>query len=98
MDALYRSMTPEQQREDRKLRTLQSIVDCAGRRIVTGTLTPTQAQALADEVREVAVRIIPDQMDLYDMIYGSRFRYWIHTFCLPNEEIGEREESTKEPE
>ncbi len=92
MDALYRSLTPEQQREDRKLRTLQSIVDCAGRRIVTGTLTPAQAQALADEVREAAVRIIPDQMDLYDMIYGSRFRYWIRTFCVSDGENGARED------
>jgi hypothetical protein len=98
MDALYRSLTPEQQREDRKLRTLQSIVDCAGRRIVTGALTPQQAQALADEVRAAAVRIIPDQMDLYDMIYGSRFQYWIRTFCIPEEKNGMRDDLLKEPE
>jgi hypothetical protein len=77
-------LTPEQQIEDRKLRTLQTLVDNAGRIIVTGTLTRSQARDLAKQTRESARLIIPDQIELYDMIYGSRFTYWIDHFC--NEE------------
>jgi len=36
---------------------------------------------LAAQTREAAMRIIPDQMDLYDLIYGARFRHWIAYFC-----------------
>jgi hypothetical protein len=82
MDKLYDSLTPEQQKEDRKLRTLQRLVDAAGRRIVTGALTRSEARTLADETRSAAANIVPDQMELYDRIYGSRFQYWIDHFCI----------------
>ena len=81
MDKLSKSMTPEQYREDRKLRTLQTLVDTAGRRIVSGKLSKAEAEILAAEVRQSASRIIPDQMKLYDQIYGARFRHWIKSFC-----------------
>ncbi len=81
IDKLYESLTPEQQREDRKLRTLQRLVDSAGRRIVTGRISKAEAENLAAQTREAAMRIIPDQMDLYDLIYGARFRHWIDYFC-----------------
>jgi len=81
MDKSYESLTPEQQREDRTLRTLQNIVDAAGRMIVTGQLTRSQAEKLAQQTREAARNIIPDQMELYDLIYGARFRRWISQFC-----------------
>ena len=81
MDDLYNSLTPEQKREDRKLRTLQRIVDSAGRMITTGNLSRSEAQELADKTREAAKNIIPDQMELYDRIYGERFHYWINFFC-----------------
>ena len=81
MDDLYDSLTPEQQREDRKLRTLQQMVDAAGRRIVTGNMTRERAEALADETRNAAANIVPDQMELYDRIYGPRFKHWIDKFC-----------------
>jgi hypothetical protein len=81
MDKLYNSLTPEQQREDRKLRTLQNLVDNAGRLIVTGQFNQSQAREMARTTREAAEHIIPDQMDLYDMIYGGRFRHWIDYFC-----------------
>jgi hypothetical protein len=75
-------MDHNQQREDRALRTLQSLVDCAGRRIVAGNLTRLQAERLAAETREAACHIIPDQMDTYDLIYGSRFLRWMDQFCI----------------
>ncbi len=81
MDKLYESLTPEQQREDRTLRTLQNIVDAAGRMIVTGQLTRREAEELARSTRQAARHIIPDQMELYDLIYGARFRRWIEQFC-----------------
>jgi hypothetical protein len=81
VDKLFERLDPDQQREDRKLRTLQRIVDTAGRRIVTGQLSQEAAQKLAEETRRAAQNIIPDQMDLYDLIYGARFRRWIEQFC-----------------
>jgi len=81
MDKLYHSLTPEQQIEDRKLRTLQQIVDAAGREMVTGCLTKKEAERLAERTRAAAENIIPDQMDTFDMIYGPRFRHWIEHFC-----------------
>lgn len=82
MDKLYESLSPEQQIEDRKLRTLQNLVDSAGRLIVTGKLPKSEARKLADKTRKAAEHIIPDQMKLYDRIYGTRFDYWIDHFCL----------------
>jgi len=81
MDKLYESLTPEQRVEDRKLRSLQVIVDNAGRQIVTGYLNKVEAEKISDTVRKAAMNIIPDQMELYDMIYGPRFRHWIDHFC-----------------
>ena len=81
VDKLFESLDPDQQREDRKLRTLQRIVDSAGRRIVTGQLSRKAAERLAEETRQAASNIIPDQMDLYDLIYGARFQRWIEQFC-----------------
>lgn len=95
MDELARRLTPEQRREDRKLRTLQNLVDSAGRLIVTGRLEKSKAEELARQTRQSASRIIPGQMELYDMIYGSRFRYWIEKFCPPETPTGE---STEEDE
>ncbi|MFH1862678.1 MAG: hypothetical protein ABH878_07685 [bacterium] len=82
MDKLYESLTPEQRIEDRKLRTLQRLVDAAGRLIVTGSLSRPEAERLAQNTREAAQRIIPDQMELYELIYGARFRRWIETFTI----------------
>ncbi len=81
MDKFYESLSPDQQIEDRKLRALQRIVDAAGRRIVTGQISREEAEELAAKTRDAAQNIIPDQMDLYDKIYGARFRYWIDAFC-----------------
>jgi len=72
----------DRQREERTLRALQTLVDGAGRRIVTGNLTRAQAEALAAEMRQAASRLIPDQMQTYDLIYGARFRRWIEQFCI----------------
>jgi hypothetical protein len=84
IDKLFESLSPEQQREDRKLRTLQRIVDTAGRRIVAGRLSHREAEELAEQTRSAAQNIIPDQMDVYDLIYGARFRRWIEQFCNTN--------------
>jgi hypothetical protein len=81
MDKLYYSLTPDQQKEDRKLRTLSNLVDNTGRLIVTGRFSKSQAREMETATREAAGRIIPDQMDLYEMIYGARFHHWIEYFC-----------------
>ena len=66
MDKLYHSLTPEQQIEDRKLRTLQTIVDAAGRKIVADCLSKKEAEEVAEQTRWD--RTIPQET--------TKFRKW----------------------
>lgn len=59
--------------EDRRLVAIREIVDYACERIAAGELTAAQARSLAGDVRFQVKLLIPDQMDTYDLIYGSRF-------------------------
>ena len=66
--------------EERKLNYIKSIVDEACLRIVGGELDADKARRLAASVRARIAEIIPDMMDRYDMIYGSRFERLIQQF------------------
>ncbi len=66
--------------EERKLNYIKSIVDEACLRIVGGKLDADEARRLAASVRARIAEIIPDMMDRYDMIYGSRFERLIQQF------------------
>ena len=71
--------------EERKLNYIKSIVDGACLRIVNGELTAEEARQLASSVRARVSEIIPDMMDKYDMIYGSRFKRLIQQFIEERE-------------
>ena len=66
--------------EERKLNYIKSIIDRACVRIVGGDLNSEEARKLASSVRARVAEIIPDMMDKYDMIYGSRFERLIQQF------------------
>ena len=66
--------------EERKLNHIKLIVDAACLRIVKGELSAEGARGLASSVRARVAEIIPDMMDKYDMIYGSRFERLIRQF------------------
>ena len=66
--------------ETELLDTIRHIVDDVAQRIENGLLEEAQARKLAADVRFQMGLFIPDQMDLYDRIYGSRFERIIQQF------------------
>jgi hypothetical protein len=76
----------EMLKEEMKLGVLQSMVDKVCGDIIDGRLTREEAQRLAGNVREKAQLLIPDMMDTYDLIYGSRFRRLIEQFLAGEDE------------
>jgi len=72
----------ERLKEDLKLGILKRMVDRVCRDMVDGRLGKEDAQKRFAEVREKAELLIPDMMDKYDMIYGSRFKRLFEQFVL----------------
>jgi hypothetical protein len=71
--------------ENEKLREIRSLVDPICRKITRKEVTEEEARQLMDRARLEASYRIPDQLDLYDMIYGSRFERLIEQFLHPGE-------------
>ena len=69
-------------KEELRLRALKSMVDKVCMDIVNGKLCRDEADCMVSRVREKARFLIPDMMNTYDMIYGSRFRRLIQQFIL----------------
>lgn len=65
---------------EEKLKRLKRIVDQACDRIKKGDLTLGEAKKEAALVRLKAESLIPDQMDKFDLIYGSRLKRLIQQF------------------
>ncbi len=68
--------TPDQQavlEEEFRLRRMQRAVDKLCREILRGIPDERFEQRFA-EVRELAERLFPDDMELFDKIYGARFK------------------------
>lgn len=74
--------------EEIKLKKLQGIADVLCFLIMRRKLTIAEAEAKIQEARKEARKIIPDQMETYDLIYTNRFRRLIDQFLrtsLPEE-------------
>jgi len=69
--------------EEKRLAVLRDFVDHACDRIRYGELDEAAARSLAVDVRFQAGLLIPDRMETYDLIYGSRFARLIEQFALP---------------
>jgi len=66
--------------EEIKLKKLQGIADVLCFLIMRRKLTIPEAEAKIQEARKEARKIIPDQMETYDLIYTNRFRRLIDQF------------------
>lgn len=66
--------------EEIKLKKLQGIADVLCFLIMRRKLTIAEAEAKIQEARKEARKIIPDQMETYDLIYTNRFRRLIDQF------------------
>lgn len=66
--------------EEIKLKKLQGIADVLCFLIMRRKLTIEKAEEKIAEARKEARKIIPDQMETYDLIYTNRFRRLIDQF------------------
>jgi hypothetical protein len=82
----YDPETWARKEETRKLRELRGLVDPICRKIVRGEISEKEARDLMDRARLEASYKIPGQLDLYDMIYGSRFERLIEQFIRGGKE------------
>jgi hypothetical protein len=69
--------------EAERLAFVRAIVDDLARRLTDDLADEAQAVAWVAAVRFQARLLIPEQMDTYDLIYGSRFRRLIEQFVRP---------------
>jgi hypothetical protein len=70
------------------VKKLRDLVDETAERIVKGGLSLEEAERLVVETRAKAETLIPDDMDKFDLIYGSRFRRLIDQFIKTEDVAG----------
>jgi hypothetical protein len=66
--------------EDEKIKNLKALVDRTAEDLQSGDLSEEKARELIAETRKEAEKLIPDDMDKYDMIYGARFERLLDQF------------------
>jgi len=59
--------------EEEKIKTLQNLVDRTCQDIECGDLTEEKARQVITDTRVEAEKLIPEDMDKYDLIYSARF-------------------------
>ena len=69
---------------DEKIEKLKKMADQACEKIKTGELTLGEAKTQASLIRLKAEELLPDQMDKFDLIYGSRLKRLIEQFLEKN--------------
>lgn len=65
---------------DEKIKRLKKIVDDLCERIKRGELTLGEAKTKSSLLRLKAKELIPEQMEKFDLIYGSRLKRLIQQF------------------
>ena len=68
---------------DERIKKLKMIVDEVCEKIKSGKLTLGQARKEAALVRLKAEKLVPFEMDKFDLLYKSRFERLIEQFLLP---------------
>ena len=66
--------------EEENIKILKKLVDQTAEDIQSGDLSEEKARELVANIRAEAEKLIPDDMDKYDMIYGARFERLIDQF------------------
>jgi len=69
---------------DEKIVELKKMVDQACEKIKRGELTLGEAKTQASLIRLKAKELIPDQMEKFGLIYGSRLKRLIEQFLEKN--------------
>ncbi len=68
---------------DERIKELKSIVDEVCEKIKSGRLTLGEAKKEAALARLKAEKLVPFEMDKFDLIYMARFNRLIEQFLLP---------------
>lgn len=68
---------------DERIKKLQKMVDEVCEKIRSGRLSIGEARKEAALVRLKAEKLVPFQMDKFDLLYKSRFERLIEQFLLP---------------
>jgi hypothetical protein len=68
--------------EAERIARLKNLVDFVGERLTSGVISKTAALKLVELTREKAQRIVPEDMELYDLIYGNRFKRLMDQFIV----------------
>jgi hypothetical protein len=76
---------------DEKVEELKRLVDEACEKIKSGRITLGEAKKEAALVRLKAEKLIPFEMNKFDLIYGARFERLIEQYLLPKQ----KEDSSK---
>ena len=71
--------------EERLLAELKTLVDRTSEQLQWGNLTVGEAYERIRQTRAQAEALIPDQMELYQRIYGARFQRLLEQFVLPRQ-------------
>ena len=71
--------------EDRLLAKLKRLVDQTSEQLQWGNLTVWEACERIRKTRAQAETLIPNQMELYQRIYGARFQRLFEQFVLPRQ-------------
>jgi hypothetical protein len=66
--------------EHQRIAALKALVDATANEITSGGLDIDTANKLIAETRDKAEKLIPDDMDKYDLIYMPRFKRLIEQF------------------
>jgi hypothetical protein len=75
---------------DERIKKLKKIVDQACEKIKSGKMTLGEAKTEAALVRLKAEALIPNQMDKFDLIYGSRLKRLIQQFLEKKDKIDDK--------
>ena len=75
--------------EDKLLAELKRLVDRASEQLQWGNLTVWEACEQIRQTRAQAETLIPDQMELYQRIYETRFQRLLEQFVLPKQSQGQ---------
>ena len=75
--------------DDRPLAELKRLVDRTSEQLQWGNLTVWEACERIRQTRAQAEALIPDQMELYQRIYGARIQRLLEQFVLPSQSHGQ---------
>ena len=71
--------------EDGILAQLRQLVDYTSEQLQWNHLTSLEAIELIQQTQTEAEKLIPDRMELYHLIYTSRFHRLLEQFVLPGQ-------------